>query len=146
MYATSAKLQAYRRPRPLFIFPFLVQLPSLLVVLSGVQEFTVVTETTESSLLVIFADVRCEVCYSDGADIGWRLDRTHDFGWGIGILLYEGGSVCEALVYSLCPFRGIYSGIAKQVLRREGIGGIFVVPVALLGGVVGALDRGTSVC
>lgn len=124
------------------VLPLLVELPAGFVILSGVQVFAVVAEAAEARLLVVLADVGREIGHGDGADVGRRLHGPHDSVRRIGVLLDEGRRVRETFVRPLGR-RGPCA--PEQVPAGEGVGGILVVPVRLLGGVVGALDGGAAV-
>ena len=125
------------------ILPLAIELPALLVVLTGVQELAAVAEAAEAGLLVVFADVGGEVGDGDGADVGGRFDGTDGFGGRVGVLLDEGLVVGCAVVGAV--WRGVSGAEEVLVVEGRGRGGRFVEPVRLLGCVVGGGDGGGEV-
>ena len=57
------------------LFPFPFQLPAMFVVASIMKKFTAITKTTETSLFVVFANVRLVVPTNCCTQIGWRPYR-----------------------------------------------------------------------
>ncbi len=109
------------------------------------------TKTAETGLLVVFAYVRREVGNGDGADIGGCFDGTDGAGRGVRVFLDEGLVRCLSFVgvggfYCCCC--GILgcrwrsgAGSAEEILCGRLL--VFIVPVALLGGIVcGFYERG----
>lgn len=104
------------------------------------KKFAIVSKAAESRLLVVLAHVGREVRHCDGADVGRCLDRADYARRRVGVLLDEVCGVCEALV---CPIgSGSAARCPEKVLVGEGIVGVLVVPVTVLGGVIDALDGG----
>ena len=132
------------------ILPLAIQLPALLVVLSGMQELAAVAEAAEARLLVVFADVGGEVGDGDGTDVGGGFDGADGLGGRVGVFLDE-GLVAGCAVVGAVASGGRSASGAEELTVAEGGGGDggggggFVEPVGLFSCVVGRGDGSSQV-